>query len=106
MAASGARITVITAQGLVLADSQSDPQTMENHAGRPELKLPPIVGVLTHVDLLSPAMEWAPPYDWLHPQRPKEQQMRQAVQAALDQFSGRLSVVVPVCAGRSPLTPP
>jgi two-component system phosphate regulon sensor histidine kinase PhoR len=37
MAASGARITVITAQGLVLADSQSDPQTMENHAGRPEL---------------------------------------------------------------------
>ena len=38
MASSGARITVITAQGLVLADSQSDPQTMENHAGRPELK--------------------------------------------------------------------
>lgn len=38
MAASGARITVITAQGLVLADSQSDPQTMENHAGRPELQ--------------------------------------------------------------------
>lgn len=37
MAASGARITVITEQGLVLADSQSDPQTMENHAGRPEL---------------------------------------------------------------------
>jgi len=38
MASSGARITVVTAQGLVLADSQSDPQTMENHAGRPELK--------------------------------------------------------------------
>jgi two-component system phosphate regulon sensor histidine kinase PhoR len=38
MAASGARITVITVQGLVLADSQSDPQTMENHAGRPELR--------------------------------------------------------------------
>ena len=37
MAASGARVTVITANGLVLADSQSDPQTMENHAGRPEI---------------------------------------------------------------------
>jgi len=36
--ASGARVTVITQEGLVLADSQSDPQTMENHAGRPELK--------------------------------------------------------------------
>ncbi|MFI5057060.1 MAG: two-component system histidine kinase PnpS [Candidatus Acidiferrales bacterium] len=38
MAASGARITVITGDGLVLADSQSDPQTMENHAGRPEIR--------------------------------------------------------------------
>ncbi len=38
MAASGARVTVITADGLVLADSQSDPQTMENHAGRPEIR--------------------------------------------------------------------
>jgi two-component system phosphate regulon sensor histidine kinase PhoR len=38
MAASGARLTVITRDGLVLADSQSDPQTMENHAGRPEIR--------------------------------------------------------------------
>jgi len=37
IAASGARITVVTADGLVLADSQSDPHTMENHAGRPEI---------------------------------------------------------------------
>lgn len=38
IAASGVRVTVITGQGLVLADSQSDPQTMENHAGRPEIR--------------------------------------------------------------------
>jgi two-component system, OmpR family, phosphate regulon sensor histidine kinase PhoR len=37
LAASGARVTVVTADGLVLADSQSDPLTMENHAGRPEI---------------------------------------------------------------------
>ena len=37
MASSGARVTVVTAEGLVLADSQSEPQTMENHAGRPEI---------------------------------------------------------------------
>jgi two-component system phosphate regulon sensor histidine kinase PhoR len=37
IAASGARITVVTADGTVLADSQSDPRTMENHAGRPEI---------------------------------------------------------------------
>jgi two-component system phosphate regulon sensor histidine kinase PhoR len=38
MAASGARVTVITTSGLVLTDSQSDPSTMENHAARPEVQ--------------------------------------------------------------------
>ena len=38
MAATGARVTVIAADGQVLADSQSDPHTMENHAGRPEVR--------------------------------------------------------------------
>jgi two-component system phosphate regulon sensor histidine kinase PhoR len=37
MAASGARITVIAADGRVLADSQADSQAMENHANRPEV---------------------------------------------------------------------
>ena len=38
MASSGVRVTVIASDGLVLADSQSDPQTMENHAGRLEIR--------------------------------------------------------------------
>jgi two-component system phosphate regulon sensor histidine kinase PhoR len=38
MAASEVRITVITSDGHVLADSQSDPRTMENHADRPEVR--------------------------------------------------------------------
>jgi two-component system phosphate regulon sensor histidine kinase PhoR len=38
MAASGVRVTVITQGGLVLADSQSDPQTVENRAGHPEIR--------------------------------------------------------------------
>src|SRR5581483_8187190 len=38
LAASGARVTVIAADGTVLADSQSDTSTMENHAGRPEIR--------------------------------------------------------------------
>jgi two-component system, OmpR family, phosphate regulon sensor histidine kinase PhoR len=37
MAASGARVTVIAADGRVLADSEADPQSMENHANRPEV---------------------------------------------------------------------
>src|SRR6266481_7713363 len=38
MAASGVRVTVIASDGQVLADSQSDSRTMENHAGRPEIR--------------------------------------------------------------------
>ena len=34
----GARVTVIRADGRVLADSQSDSQSMENHADRPEVQ--------------------------------------------------------------------
>jgi two-component system phosphate regulon sensor histidine kinase PhoR len=38
MGRSGARVTVVTAEGRVLADSQHDPDTMENHADRPEIQ--------------------------------------------------------------------
>ena len=38
MAASGVRVTVIASDGKVLADSQSNIQTMENHADRPEIR--------------------------------------------------------------------
>ncbi len=32
------RVTIITLDGLVLADSEEDPEKMENHAGRPEIQ--------------------------------------------------------------------
>ena len=38
LGASGARVTVIAADGAVLADSAEDPRQMENHAGRPEIQ--------------------------------------------------------------------
>lgn len=38
MAGSGARVTVIAEDGRVFADSAEEPQRMENHAGRPEVR--------------------------------------------------------------------
>jgi hypothetical protein len=69
---------------------------------RPDLKRPPVVAVLTHIDLLSPALEWAPPYNWRQPTRLKEQQIQQAVAAVQEQLGDYLDGVVPVCtaAGR------
>jgi predicted GTPase len=64
---------------------------------RPHLRFPPVVVVLTHVDLLTPAMEWAPPYDWAGGTRPKERSMADAVAAAKESFPD-VAGLVPVCA--------
>ncbi|MCA9072798.1 MAG: 50S ribosome-binding GTPase, partial [Planctomycetaceae bacterium] len=64
---------------------------------RQELKPIPVLGVLTHVDLLSPLMEWSPPYDWQNGDRPKEVSIREAVNYNAEQFAETLSGVVPVC---------
>ena len=67
------------------------------YAARPDLRMPPILAVLTHIDLLSPAMEWSPPYDWQNPKRPKEQQMKEAVAAVNEQLGEFLDGCIPVC---------
>jgi hypothetical protein len=64
---------------------------------RPDLKMPPVLGVMTHIDLLSPAMEWAPPYDWVNPDRPKELQIQQAWNALREQLGQFLVGIVAVC---------
>lgn len=64
---------------------------------RPHLKFPPAVVVLTHVDTLTPAMEWSPPYDWSGGSRPKEKSMADAVAAGRESFPG-VQGVIPACA--------
>jgi predicted GTPase len=80
---------------------QADLEMLKNlrdwFTAQPDLKMPPVVAVLTHTDLLSPSLEWAPPYDWQKPQRPKEQQIAQAVQAVKDALGTHLAGVIPVC---------
>jgi predicted GTPase/membrane protein implicated in regulation of membrane protease activity len=64
---------------------------------RPDHKMPRVLGVLTHIDLLSPGMEWQPPYNWLQPARVKEKQIAEAVAAVREQLGEWLVGVVPVC---------
>jgi uncharacterized protein len=63
---------------------------------QPDLKRPPILAVLTHTDLLSPKMEWAPPYDWQRPERLKEKQMAEALAHVQEQLGEFLAGAVPV----------
>lgn len=66
-------------------------------AARPGLKMPPLLGVMTQIDLLSPALEWDPPYNWLEPRRPKERQIHEAWLAVRDQVGQYLVGIVPLC---------
>jgi predicted GTPase len=73
-------------------------QGLENwFDSKPDLKMPPILAIMTHIDLLSPATEWAPPYDWTKPNRPKEKQIQQAWSALQEQLGQHLADIVPVC---------
>ncbi len=64
---------------------------------RRDLKPVPIVGVVTHVDLLRPTREWEPPYDWQLGSRPKERSIREAVEYHRQLLGNRVAGVVPVC---------
>lgn len=64
---------------------------------QPNLRRPPVLAVLTHIDLLSPMMEWSPPYDWLNPAVPKARSIHDAVLIVHKQFQDRVMVTVPAC---------
>jgi predicted GTPase len=64
---------------------------------RLDLKMPPVLAVVTHIDLLSPVLEWAPPYNWQEPSRPKEVQIQEALAAVREQFGFRIVGAVPAC---------
>jgi hypothetical protein len=69
----------------------------EWYLNHPELKRPPVLAVVTHIDLLKPSLEWSPPYDWQQPKRPKEIHIQQALAAVREQLGDLLAGIVPVC---------
>jgi uncharacterized protein len=72
------------------------------YADQQRLKPPPLLAVLTHVDLLRPVLEWTPPYDWREPARPKEQSIHDAVAYARELLGTAAAAVVPVCSDAGP----
>jgi predicted GTPase len=64
---------------------------------RHDLKMPPVLAVMTHVDLLKPSLEWQPPYDWQNATRPKERNIADALATIREQLGQYLAGAVPVC---------
>lgn len=72
-------------------------QLRDGFAAQPAVPPPPMVVVLTHIDLLRPRQEWQPPYNIVNPQAAKAQTIRDAVQAVAATLRLPPEAVVPVC---------
>src|SRR5690606_6070179 len=79
------------------ADRQFLEHMSEWFLAHPELKPPPVLGVLTHIDLLTPQMEWDPPYNWESPTGAKEEKIQQALAFNIETLGDFLVGILPVC---------
>jgi predicted GTPase len=83
------------------ADVQIVRELAEHYQQRPHLKPPPIIAVLTHIDLLRPVREWTPPYNWRQPRTPKEHSIAQAVAYTRELFGDAIAAYACVYAGET-----
>ena len=65
----------------------------------PRRKMPPILIVLTHIDLLAPVEDWSPPYDLDHPTVAKAEAIKDAVDAVAARFLVPNAAIVAVSNG-------
>jgi predicted GTPase len=72
------------------------------YASQPRLRPPPVVAVLTHIDLLPPPLLWQPPCSWREPQSAKERSVQGAVEAVRALLGSGVVDVLPVCAQQEP----
>lgn len=79
------------------ADRRLLEQLQEMYRAKPQLKPPPVIGVLTHVDLLAPPLEWSPPYNWRSPDNAKARSLHDAVEYIRELFGTSLVEIIPVC---------
>ncbi|MDX1696237.1 MAG: GTPase, partial [Ketobacteraceae bacterium] len=79
------------------AERESLDQIREWIEARPQHHPPPILAVATHIDLLRPPREWAPPYDLANPQNRKAENIQAAVVAMAEDLQLPVEKVVPVC---------
>jgi predicted GTPase len=72
-------------------------QLRDHFVLQPALRPPPVVVLLTHIDLLRPRREWTPPYNIVSPHTAKAHAILGAVQAVATELQLPEELIVPVC---------
>lgn len=83
------------------ADREHDRTALEAvrqyFAERPNRRRPPMLLVLSHIDLLRPFQEWSPPYDLAAGEQPKALSIRAAMEAVGADLGFTLGDIIPAC---------
>nr|WP_281432372.1 GTPase domain-containing protein [Desulfatitalea alkaliphila] len=67
------------------------------YADNPARRTPPILVVVSHIDLLRPARQWSPPYDLSRPEDPKARTIAAATAAVAQDLNTPPARTIPVC---------
>ena len=72
-------------------------QLRHHFAAQSAIRPPPVVVVLTHIDVLRPRREWTPPYNIVSPDTAKAHAIRDALQTVAAELQLAPELIVPVC---------
>lgn len=99
-AAANADVVLLVVDGHSSA-RQADRSVLEaleaHFDAQPNLRRPPVICVMTHIDLIPPATVWEPPYDFESPVDSKEDNIRGARDYAEEVFGQSIVGVACVC---------
>jgi hypothetical protein len=62
---------------------------------QPQIPVPPLLVILTHIDQLRPLREWQPPYNIAQPDSAKAQTIRQAMEVTSEALEIPLTQIIP-----------
>ena len=96
---------IIWVAGANRADRKSDRIALDAvdsyFDAKPDRRKPGKFLVVTHIDRLKPAREWAPPYDLAEVKNPKAQSIAEAVQTIAQDLDFSPVHAIPVCVGEN-----
>jgi hypothetical protein len=78
-------------------DRQLLAELRAHFAAQPEVRQPPVVIAVTHIDLLRPPLEWSPPYNIVTPDSPKARSIRGALEAIAAELGIAPENIAPLC---------
>lgn len=91
-------ILVVSAVNAARAPDRQLLKDLQMHfAAYLELRPPPVTVALTHIDLLRPPLEWAPPYNVEQPDSLKAGSIRGAIDAVAEDLGVASDAIAPLC---------